>query len=850
MPSTPKMPSVDIINFEGLYTKQNPETLKVTQLRECKNADFFREYGSLSKLRGNTRVLSSQYSEDAVTKGIYWGSNYKVQDLSGAIDRQVIIAAGTTIQKINSDGTLTELLSDEPDELYRTSGQLDRFLFFTSQDPFDVGKRGQMSKYDGTRITQWGVTPPGSQVIKYTNGGLTESDIDTPVEGFDDSSLFTVSNATVEDSTQPAWRSTCVKMTKGTSSTVAYIERLGVDANAPTPFQINNIIEDRAQVQVFIPREHYRKLATSGRALSVYIGSGASLANDYYRYDFQIGRLYEGWNTLIFDFSTYPSGDFGTTVGTPDDDNLASYRFEVITNNATDAPVVYWDWFVSLDQGSVVPAFGDAGGLVFPSAESSLWSYKVTFVDDAGFESNAGPESVIADNTTGDIDYGQIDLTNIPVSKDGSVVKRNLYRRVASGSQFLYLDSINDNVTTTYTDTVPDTSLGSDTPPLLGDLIFDNSRPPSGGIMLIWKRTAFVAGDPLNPTILAYSRFDLPEAFPINNAIEFDERVTGLFKTYLGVVVTTETAYWRIIGDNPDYTVDKVIEGFGGVGPRAVGTGREVGWVVDRDGLRLYDLRDTIKISEIIRDRVDAFNKIYLEEAHTVHSRKNNALLWLTKDSSEIYSDIYMYQYMIDEVRQGWFSQIEPNPTTFNIQHLWEVEDSNGNFKLYAATSGGMVHEMLSEDSFNWLDDQGKSRAITMEVLLPYMRLGVTEEAVALTGCSGRVVPKEIELRIKENNGLAHTWTVTVDTSDSASENASVRDTQDIIFDFKAGQSLLRLPTQDLIPGEYVRLRLINSEKDKDLSIMGVKIYYLVRPGQYIVTGVSGDGVAGGGGQN
>lgn len=850
MPAQPKMPSVDIVNFEGLYTKQNPETLNVTQLRECKNADFFREYGSLSKLRGNAHVLGSQYSEDSVTKGIYWGSNYKTQDLSGAIDRQVIIGAGTTIRKINSDGTTTELLDGEPDALYRTSGQLDRFLFFTSQDPFDVGKRGQMSKYDGTRITQWGVTSPGGQVIKYTDSGSTESALDTPIEGFDDYTLFNTSNATAASSSTIAWMSTSVKHTKGTSSTSSYIDRLGQDAESPTPFQINNIIEDRAQVQLYIPREDYRKLATSGRAISIYIGSEATLNSNYYRYDFQIGRLFEGWNTLVMDFSTFPSGNFGTTVGSPDDDNLQSYRFEVITNNATDTLSVYWDWFISLDQGAPVPTFASSGGSVFPAASSSIWAYKVTFVDDAGLESNAGPESIEADNTIGSTDYGQITLSSLPVSKNGAVVKRNLYRTVASGSEYLYVGSINDNVTTTYEDTLSDVSLGSTTPPILGDIIFDNGPPPSGGIMLIWKRTAFVAGDPLNPTILAYSRFDLPEAFPLSNAIEFDERVTGLFKTYLGIVVTTETSYWRIIGDNPDYTVDKVIEGFGGVGPRGVGTGREIGWAVDRDGLRLYDLRDTIKISEVIRDRVDEFNKSNLEQTHTVHSRKDNAILWLNKDSDSVYSDIYMYQYMIDEVRQGWFSQIVPNPTTFNIQHIWEVEDSNGAFKLYAGTEGGMVHELFSPDSLNWLDDQGQSRAITMEVLLPYMRLGATEQAVAMEGTSGRVVPRQIELRVKERTGAAHTWTVTVDTSDSASENAPVRDTQDLTFDFQAGQSLLRLPTQDLTSGEYIRLRLTNSEKDKDLQIMGIKIYYRVRPGQFTVAGASGGGVVSGGGQN
>lgn len=838
-----KMPSVDLINFQGLYTKMNPETLNVTQLRECKNGDFFREYGSLSKIRGNSTVLAAQYTESSVSKGIYWGVFYKSQDLTGVLVRQTVVGAGTTLQKIESDGTLTELLASEPDALYRTSGQLDRFLFITSQEPFDVGKRGQMSKYDGTRISQWGLDAPGGQEIRFIDAGNTEQ-TGTPIESFDDASVFTESNATATDSTSPAWRGTSTKMVKGTSSTSSYIELLN-----QTPFFINTITEDRAKMQVFIPRASYRDLATSGRCLSVYLGSGATIAAPYYRYDFQIGRLFEGWNTLVFDFSTLPSGDFGETFGEPDDDNLASMRFEIITNNATDTPTVYWDRFVSLDQGAPALALASAGGSIFPRATGSTWSYRVTFVDDAGFESNAGVTNSVS-NTTGVTDYGEVALTALPVSKNPAVVKRLIYRTVASGSTYLFHSTINDNVTTDVTDTTSDVSLGTDQPPLLGDLIFDHAPPPSAGICLIWKRTAFLAGDPLNPNILAFSRFNLPQAFPIQNAIEFDERITGLFSTYLGVVVTTETSYHRILGDNPDYTVDKVIDGFGCIGPRAVGTGREVGWATDRDGLRLYDLRQALKISEVIRDRVDAFDKSALEDTHTVHTKKDNALLWFTKDSDGVYSDIYQYQYMLDEIRKGWFSQIIPNPTTFDIQHMWEIEDSNGDFKVYAATKGGQVHEMFSANALNWVDDDASERPITLEMQSPYMRLGVTDEATGLTGASGRVVPRYVELRIKENTGAAHTWTLTLDTSDSASENATIRATQDITFDFKAGQSLMRLPTLDLIPGEYVRYKLTNAELNKDVSIMGIKIYFLVRDGQFAVTGEAGSGVVGGGGQN
>lgn len=810
------MPSIDFADIQGLFTKQNPEMLQANQLRECQNVDFFREYGSVAKLRGNSLVLNDVYSESGNVKPISWGAFYKTQNLSGAIDRQVLIGAGTTIRKINSDGTTTSLLTGEPSGLYRTADQLDRFMFITSQDPYDVGTRGQMSKYNGTRIVQWGLFAPGEQ--------------ETEEESFDDSTIFTASNCTLADSSLPAYKGEATAMTKGTASTSCYMEDLN-----RTPFSANNVIEDRVRMHFFIERTDYRKLATSGRCISVYFGSDSTLGNNYYRFDFQIGRVVEGWNTLTFDFSVFPTGDFGTTVGTPDDANLCSIRFEIVTNNASDTPVVYWDNLVLLDQGAPIPDFSGTG-TVFVQDATSIWNYRVTFVDDAGFESNAGPTSIDADNTTGSTDYASILLTQVPVSTNPAVVKRNIYRTVASGSTFLFLDSINDNVTTTYTDTTSDTSLGTATPPTLGQDIFDNSPPPNGGIMCIWKRTAFVAGDPLNPTLLQFSRFDFPEAFPSNNQIEFDERVTGLMKTYLGVVVCTETAYWRIIGDNPDYTVDKVINGFGCIGPRAIGTARENGWIIDRDGMRLYDLRETSKISEVIRDRVDAFYKGDLELTHSCHSRKNNSILWFTKDSDGVYSDIYNYQYIIDDVTKGVFSQIVPNPATQNIQHVWEIEDANGDNKLYASTSGGQVYELMADDSFDWLNETGQRRAIEMRLRTPFIRLGFTPDAAQSEGTTGRVTPRLIELRIKEMNQAAHTWTLTVETSDSSDENATVRDSQDITFAFGAGQSLLRIPPQDLTPGEFVRFTLVNNETGKDLILTGMKVWYHVRPGQFVVT--------------
>jgi hypothetical protein len=274
------------------------------------------------------------------------------------------------------------------------------------------------------------------------------------------------------------------------------------------------------------------------------------------------------------------------------------------------------------------------------------------------------------------------------------------------------------------------------------------------------------------------------------------------------------------------------------VGSRGVGTARETGWVTDRDGLRLFDLKSAaIKISEVIRDRIDNFNKELLEDSHTSHSKRDNGLMWFTKDSDGVYSDIYYYQYMIDEIRQGWYSQIVPNPSTFDVQHVWEIEDSNGDYKLRCGTKDGMVFNLLDPEALNWVDSAGQSRAITMKVQTPYMRLGTLPEAAQMEGTTGRVTIRYVELRIKEESGLDHEWTVTVDTSNSAAEDVTPVDTQDMTFTFPAGSSLIRKSLKDLTPAEYVRFTITNDQKDRDLSIMGVKVYFHVRPGQYPVEG-------------
>lgn len=95
------------------------------------------------------------------------------------------------------------------------------------------------------------------------------------------------------------------------------------------------------------------------------------------------------------------------------------------------------------------------------------WDYVVTFVDSDGFESNMST-SITASSQGASKTHCA--LTAIPLgSSDEDVASRKLYRTSSGGGVFYYLDEIEDNTTTTYTDITTDANLGASTPPVNHD---------------------------------------------------------------------------------------------------------------------------------------------------------------------------------------------------------------------------------------------------------------------------------------------------------------------------------------------------------------------------------------------
>lgn len=826
--------SLDLKNFQGLYTKSSPDVLNPEQLDIAENVDFFQVYGGAAKIKGNVRILSTTYKESSVVKPISWVGFYKEADLDGTILRKTLIAAGTTIQDVNiSTGALTSLKTGRTSGLYHTSDNINKFMLITNQDPDRVGAGDDMIKYDGTSITRWGVIPPGSQ-----EDGSTVA-TGKIVETFTAISQFgATADTVITASTTTTWDGHSIKVAKtGTAGNECGFYGIPTTTGAPSTVTTN-----RVAMYVYIPRGQMANLRQSAvdadQAMRVRFSSDTGAppyqpTTNCYDFYIKVGQLVEGWNKLSFSFNAAPTGSTGIQLGTfTGTVNSFSVSF-FTTNNSDLLSGMFVSHLVFYDPGTPSGTQSATGGTM----AAGVFTYKVTFVNKYGTESNAGPATA-AITTTGS-DTSKVDFTSIPISNDSTVVARKLYRTVAGGTLYLSLATINDNITTTYTDTTADGSLSTITAPQAGDFSNDNSPPPRAGIVKVWKKTVFLAGDPQNPNSLYFSNDDGPETFPLINTFEFDSKITGIYETYSGIVVETDVSKWQILGDNPDFAVDKIIDGMGNVGRRAVGTARMVGWSVDRDGMRLYDLSDTKKISEPIRDKYDQdINKVNIEFIHTVHQSRRNAILQFNPNASGVYDSIYMYQYSIDDVRTGWWSTVViPSAVGLDFQHAVEIEDSNGSKMLLAGTKDGMLHELFSDSSNNWVSSEGVTYPITMKMVTPYIRMMTMDGAQSVTGLAGRVHPRFIELRIDSHGGDPTTYNITIDMADGVAQRVA-SDSQTVNMQFGINNSVLRYPTRELTAAEYIKLTIINADLNVDTTVLAIKVMCHVRPGQYAISDV------------
>lgn len=168
-------------------------------------------------------------------------------------------------------------------------------------------------------------------------------------------------------------------------------------------------------------------------------------------------------------------------------------------------------------------------------------TYKVTFEYYGSEESNGSPSSSVQTATLGN-QTGH--LSAIPIGGYG-VTARNIYRDNNDGV-YLLLDTIPDNTTTVYTDTLAQGSTPTPIPQF-------NNVPPTFSKIALWLDSLFIAPSGETNTI-RYSNAGQPDIFDPGNFItcQSDDVVTALYVYNGKLYVFGLHSFGSIEGNTPD----------------------------------------------------------------------------------------------------------------------------------------------------------------------------------------------------------------------------------------------------------------------------------------------------------
>lgn len=189
-------------------------------------------------------------------------------------------------------------------------------------------------------------------------------------------------------------------------------------------------------------------------------------------------------------------------------------------------------------------------------ALSGAYVYKITYINSQSVEGNLSNAT-----TTFSVVAKQITLTSLPVAPQSfGVASRRIYRTTDSGTTFFRVTTINDNTTTSYTDTTADTGLGAVAPS-------DKGEPPNYFALIYHQNRLFMLGpdglvwytDLNEPYTVASTNFlaigdaatDFPKALGVygNSIVVFGER-----SPWLIYMPDTDPSNWKVIKCESPYS--------------------------------------------------------------------------------------------------------------------------------------------------------------------------------------------------------------------------------------------------------------------------------------------------------
>lgn len=263
-------------------------------------------------------------------------------------------------------------------------------------------------------------------------------------------------------------------------------------------------------------------------------------------------------------FTTIPSAQSVFTAGRRI--GSTQYQNHIFFGNGDSTPYKYngsafTRHGVPAATGAVSVATGSGAG----DLSAGDYQYKVTYVNSAAVEGDVGTASVDVTVAVS----SSVEITDIPTAPQSHGVNaRRIYRTDAGGTVFKYVAEINDNTTTTYTDTLADAELGVDAPS-------DKGEPPNYSVAVYHQNRLFVNDDG-NPNFLWYSDLEEPYTFQTTNFFKIGDAASDLIKGLAvhqnNVVIFCENSQWILYMPSTtpsDWRLIRVSSSYGSLSPFA-----------------------------------------------------------------------------------------------------------------------------------------------------------------------------------------------------------------------------------------------------------------------------------------
>jgi hypothetical protein len=279
----------------------------------------------------------------------------------------------------------------------------------------------------------------------------------------------------------------------------------------------------------------------------------------------------------------------------------------------------------------------------------------------------------------------KVTLTNIPTSSDGQVTQRRLYRTTLDGASFYWLATINDNLTTTFVDNIPDTALGA----LMEE---DRDVLPAGcKFSCWWDNRLWVANATDN--ILYYSDIDQPEEFDTSvryirmRESEANDEITQIVPYKDNLYVFKRKSIYAIQAySNGQYGQFLCNSDFGCVAPWSMTGCNNLLMFLSYRGFELYNGCESyandfsIKIGKTAR----TINPVYYDMITGMHNRPYHEVWFSCPDRNDGASAITIaYNY---EANKWHFFQFHKTPSC-----LVETKNSSRSLSNYMGTRDGYL---------------------------------------------------------------------------------------------------------------------------------------------------------------